>query len=140
MMADRYIHRQKKSSTPSKHSSPSSPAPAWMTCFVCKKKGCWSRNHTKEERITAEKASPFTKAKLSGSFNVSTDTDVSSQIDILELLEEIECSSPPHPEDVQPAANITASFVDDQDAPSPYVHMCTDAIFCYSITGTLDSQ
>lgn len=53
MMADRNVHRtptkySKQSNSSSSGNSTANRAPSWMTCFVCNKKGCWSRNHTKE--------------------------------------------------------------------------------------------
>lgn len=88
LMANRYIHRSptkdlrgKGTPSTSMGSNSSTRAPSWMNCFVFHKKGCWSRNHSNEERIAAAKKAPLTKPKLAGAFHVS-----SSSNDILDLV------------------------------------------------------
>lgn len=110
-----------------------------MTCFVFNKNGSWSRNHRKEERIATAKSSHLTKPKRAGAFLVSSPDNADNEV--LELIEEIEFTSStlPHPEDIQPSANITAALIDDTSLPEAFVHSCANNIVLYSIRGQLQS-
>lgn len=90
--------------------------------------GCWSRNHSKDEQIVDAKASPLTKQKLAGSFNVAS-------VLTMEVLDEAEVNSVIHPrqEDIQPTANITAAFLDKDN-------VSFDAFLLFSICAAKTSS
>lgn len=142
LISDRYVHRAdtthaRRNGNGSSSGTPSSTrASAWMTCFLCHKKGCWSLNHSKEERVAAANKSPLTKAKRSGAFHVSASSSDDQLTDLLEKVE-FSASIQPRSEDIQSIANITANLDMDDSAEEAFVHHCENAIFSYSLTGQL---
>lgn len=61
-------------------------------CFVCKKRGCWSTKHTKEERIASFRKNKQTRALIMGNQDESEEDSESSDEDddIHEQLDELE--------------------------------------------------
>jgi len=88
------------------------------TCRVCKKEGCWSTNHTAQERIAAFKKNKRFRAYLTGLISDGNDDDEKDDdsadafvLEMEDIIEELDNNEHDDSDDV-PTANFTAAEAD----------------------------
>lgn len=108
------------------------------TCFVCKRKGCWSTNHTNEERLAALRKSKSFRQFLTIVFNDNDEDDCDPETELTDQLEEIAAhvidlgNDDGSSSGAGPSSNIARIESDDNSAS--FLASLLDSITAHSLT------
>lgn len=108
-------------------------------CFVCKRKGCWSTNHTNEARLAVLKKKKFARQFLTSI--VEEEEESEKEEDLTDQLEDMAAHirdfslDDGSPSNSAPSANIAR--IDSEDSPTCFLATLLDSITAQSLTARI---
>lgn len=115
---------------------------AWIICFVCGHQGCWSRNHTKEQRVAVVPRHPKMKSKLTtananntigGDIDSNGDSSFNDALERLEYQESFENDTNESADKSASFAHLASSILMKEDVSEHYVKTCANSAFLYTV-------
>lgn len=103
-------------------------------CLVCKKKGCWSTNHTKEERLKALQSNGTFK-KLSAYFKEESSESSHDDDDIvLDELEQLSAQVSNDAANAPQSTHLTPPQIEDEDNLSSFIAHLRESSAIHALT------